>query len=271
MATALRSRLAIGLLVGAALLPAPAAFSRDQTSFLTGRGTGTVAVQPPRIHSTGPSGAPLLLPGFPVDSPRRPAVPDDDRSGPYAGRRAGEGRQKPGRFPEPEPEPPGPSAHDEPPWAPRPSHPGAEDPDGPREPSTPPGPRHPSGAPSEAPTRGAPRPPADAPRPPPASSAGPTERPPDSDDSELQGAWRPPLPYEPEPPEPDEPEWTDVGVPPVDPSADETPADGTTAGDDRGGQSAHPTGRMLRVLPIGTGLALMGLGLAYIGIRLRKR
>ncbi|MFG2195080.1 hypothetical protein [Streptomyces sp. NPDC048639] len=263
MASALRSRLAIGLLVGAAMLSSPTVFARDQTSFLTGRGTGAVAAQLPRIHSTGPSGAPLLLPGSSRDSPPRVTRADDDRSGPYAGRRAGQGREKPGRAPEAvSPTDPGEPS--------RPSRPGDGEPDAPREPrdpDAPPGAGVPSGAPSDAPTR-VPRPPSDAPRPPDATP-GPDEPPPD-DDSELPGAWRPPLPYEPEAPEP-ESEWTDVAVPPVDPSSDETPGSGTAVADERGEQSAHPTGRMLRVLPIGTGLALMGLGLAYIGIRLRQR
>ncbi|MEU6080223.1 hypothetical protein [Streptomyces sp. NPDC047108] len=264
MASALRSRLAIGLLVGAAFLPAPTVFARDQSPLLAGRGTGSVAPQLPRIHSTGPSGAPLLLTGLPHHSPPRPTRADDDRSGPYAGRRAAEGREKPGRVPEA----PDPSGHGDPS---RPSRPGDGEPHVPRDPGAPPPPGrgdHP-GAPTDAPTREAPRPPSGVPRPPDAS-AGPTETPPAADDSEVQGAWRPPLPYDPDPPEP-EPDWTDVGVPPVDPSSDETAGSGTAVGDERGDQASQPTGRLLRVLPIGTGLALMGLGLAYIGIRLRQR
>ncbi|MEV0260601.1 hypothetical protein AB0I49_04565 [Streptomyces sp. NPDC050617] len=32
-----------------------------------------------------------------------------------------------------------------------------------------------------------------------------------------------------------------------------------------------PTGHVMRVLPLGTGLALTGLGLAFAGLRLRRR
>ncbi|MBB5934030.1 hypothetical protein [Streptomyces zagrosensis] len=38
----------------------------------------------------------------------------------------------------------------------------------------------------------------------------------------------------------------------------------------KGGENAESGGRVMRVLPLGTGMALTGLGLAYFGLRLRR-
>ncbi|GAA4676799.1 hypothetical protein [Streptomyces youssoufiensis] len=46
-----------------------------------------------------------------------------------------------------------------------------------------------------------------------------------------------------------------------------TAPDGATGGE----SAAEPGDRVMRVLPLGTGMALTGLGLAYFGLRLRRR
>ncbi|MGP3924469.1 hypothetical protein [Streptomyces sp. 8N616] len=245
MAPALRSRFAIGLLVGAAMLPAPTALAREQAHFPVERRTSVTGPQILLIHPMGRLGI----------------------SAPYPSGRAPGAAQVPG--PDPSSRPGGPS---------RPGS-GSRETGPPEEPSAPPGPGIPSGAPpgppSAAPPSGGaaePSPPTHAaPHPP-----GPTPdlpSPPDRD--ELEGAWRPPLPYEPQQQEPVEPEWTEVSEAPADPSSTGTPdpdsaAPSTSAEESGQPAGAHPSGRMLRVLPIGTGLALMGFGLAYIGIRLRQ-
>jgi hypothetical protein len=222
VAPALHSRFAIGFLVGAALLPAPAALARDHPF------TGGV---------TGAAGAAGTAAGRMIPVAR----PADDRVGPWAGRRAGEGRLRPGRTPD---------------AAPRP---GVAEPSAPAEPSA--SGRLPATVPPQAGT--APLPPGSAPR----SPAMP-------DPGELEVA-RPgvPLPYEPEPQELVEREWTEVDEAPADPpSSPVAPDSDSGAADESGARAAaQPTGPVLRVLPLGTGLALMGLGLAYFGFRLRQR
>ncbi|TVL92443.1 hypothetical protein CD790_12215 [Streptomyces sp. SAJ15] len=48
------------------------------------------------------------------------------------------------------------------------------------------------------------------------------------------------------------------------------PPDGAATGWDGRAQQAVHSGRVTRVLPLGTGLALTGLGLAFLGLRLRR-
>ncbi|MER0246828.1 hypothetical protein AAHZ94_33645, partial [Streptomyces sp. HSW2009] len=79
------------------------------------------------------------------------------------------------------------------------------------------------------------------------------------------------------------PQWPPTGRPPV----PLVPPVGTDAADDVGWSAAQPgtgpvvdgvggtaasgsQGTAMRVLPLGTGMALTGLGLAYFGLRLRR-
>ncbi|MER5178683.1 hypothetical protein ABT009_09980 [Streptomyces sp. NPDC002896] len=49
-----------------------------------------------------------------------------------------------------------------------------------------------------------------------------------------------------------------------------TPTASADATPDPRGQAAGPTGPVLGVLPLGTGLVLVGLGLAFLALRLRR-
>ncbi|MGP3998558.1 hypothetical protein [Streptomyces sp. 8N706] len=265
MAPALRTRLAIGFLVGAALLPAPAALALDRASVPT-EGWAPVA-RPPHAQTVGRLGGlvhgsrPMADPEDPPVGPAAPRSGSADERGrdqqadpgtPWAGRRAGEGRVRPGRAPGTADRPGFPPGV--PGWAHAldPSAPadGSARPDRPGRPLSPP-PR-PSVSPTPTPThQGVLRPPASH-----AWSPAPTAR-----DGLEAVRPRPPLPYEPSPP----------GDSVTAPSAATTGSDPGTSGDSPDQAVGRPTGRMLRVLPLGTGLALMGIGLAFIGFRLRQR
>ncbi|MFH8367883.1 hypothetical protein [Streptomyces sp. NPDC018031] len=43
-----------------------------------------------------------------------------------------------------------------------------------------------------------------------------------------------------------------------------------TVAEEARADAAKPPGRVMRVLPLGTGMALTGVGLAFIGLRLRR-
>ncbi|MGP3980798.1 hypothetical protein [Streptomyces sp. KR80] len=161
--------------------------------------------------------------------------PDDDRHRSSAGRRAGEGRQRPGR-----------------PEASVPPH--TADSGAPEAPST---------APSAAVPGLGDVPPSERPAP----HRSPNVPPPPGWDELEAGRTDAPLPYE---QEPRDPVWTELAEPPAEEPHDADAGD--SAGEISDGQAAaQPTGPLLRVLPIGTGLALMGFGLGFIGIRLRQR
>jgi hypothetical protein len=224
----LRSLFAMGLLIGAVMLLAPLSGAFDHTPSLRERGN---QAEPSPAHlkrrdrrpmEAVPTDASLPDPSTDTTAGRSAATatdPDVNQYRPYAGRRAGEGRVRPGR-----------------------------------EPATPP----PGTGNQEAPGEGA--------------GQSSSRRP------QLSGRERAnPHPQQPhkirEPGESRETEGTGK------PGATETPAPSADIPDDdtraaqEGGYEAveRPGGPTLRVLPIGTGLMLMGLGLGFIGFRLRRR
>lgn len=77
------------------------------------------------------------------------------------------------------------------------------------------------------------------------------------------------------PPSAARPEGSAEALPPSGPAVPSAPAatpTGPSASAPSGrGTAEQPAGRMLRVLPLGTGLVLMGIGLGFIGLRLRRR
>ncbi|MFI1964376.1 hypothetical protein ACH429_09665 [Streptomyces pathocidini] len=92
------------------------------------------------------------------------------------------------------------------------------------------------------------------------------------EDDELEAApHRPPVPYEQAPRKAEESAAAERGEATADPSDSVTPGSDPSLEDESGETLAQPTGPVLRVLPFGTGLALMGLGLGFIGLRLRRR
>lgn len=58
--------------------------------------------------------------------------------------------------------------------------------------------------------------------------------------------------------------------PPVPPPAAKPPGKATTASDTTRRTAAEPAVPTLRVLPLGSGLVLIGLGLAFFAVRLRR-
>ncbi|MFF3766038.1 hypothetical protein ACFYYR_18400 [Streptomyces sp. NPDC001922] len=250
MAPALRLRFAIGLLAGAVLLPAPAAFALEgRSAHVPGRTPDTWS----RDHSIGRTpglrpGPQLALPVIGLPSPLLAELDgrvaewqrSRDPGGPFAGRLAGEGRARPGRGPDSAARP------EVPPGVPE--RPGARNPSAPDEARRP---NRPAVPPS--PGAGISRPPE------PHGSAKPDTSETGRDRLEAERP-RSPRPAESGAAEPDEPVTSTTG--PDGPSA---------TGESTGQTVAQHSGRMLRVLPLGTGLALMGIGLAFIGFRLRQR
>ncbi|MEU9110768.1 hypothetical protein AB0D04_02930 [Streptomyces sp. NPDC048483] len=268
MAPGFRSRITTGLLVAAAALPVPLA-------------TTATAVQQ---RNTPPDRPPHLV--------GRHALPDSYAADPpLAGSRAGEGRGHPGRPESLEHLPGGPRPDadmevpdfldlrdllgeireeiprypDDPPeylpWHDRRHRPDPDSSPAPDDDSTdalgpedyePDGPERP---PAEA--QGPDRAPPAAPSPAPSRSAPP--RPSPSPRSDVAGGGLDHRPYE------------SLQAPAKPKKQDRTPPDNADADPAASETMEGPTAPVERVLPMGAGLALTGLGLAFLGLRLRRR